>query len=118
MLYYTCHDYWVGKGKAKEMSFEVTREQVREGLRRHGILGNSEDFLLIGVACVEKLDEYQRVHSDCHHPSATYCAEHDNYFCDQCHKGMGQLFYATAKRAEAAEQLLKAWIQSIKGQAS
>jgi|ERR1700722_2343499 len=42
------------------MSFEVTKEQVREGLRRHGILGNSEDWMLLGAAAVDKLDEYQR----------------------------------------------------------
>lgn len=49
--------------------------------------------------------------AECPHESASFNAEHDNYYCDACNKGMGEAFYDAAKQAESAssdvEKLLK-----------
>jgi len=37
----------------------------------------------------------------CHDPK--YSAEHDNYYCKRCQKGMGNDYYKVAKRLEAEE---------------
>jgi hypothetical protein len=37
----------------------------------------------------------------CHHTAAHYSAEHDNYYCDQCHAGMGNAYYEAARKRDA-----------------
>lgn len=54
-----------------------------------------------------KSDTYHRNYCECTEIQGVhYSAEHDNYYCDNCHSGMGTQYYLAARRRDELETLI------------
>lgn len=65
-------------------------ERLRETLDDIAHVGNYE-------ASQRAIDALKEAKGECHHLTAYYNEEADNYYCSECHRGMGIAYYNVAQ---------------------